>query len=173
MEDLSDAVEGITHQTAALSWDSLPRRLHLDLASVVDSSNTVLIGKIIGLQPPGKHVIIRTIHAVWRFAVSLKVEALDDSTYLLRFSRHQDKKRVLPMVPWNFKGYLMVFQEWAPALTLEEIDLSLETFWIQLHGLPLARMNRRNIAEIGASIGTILTMELLLDGIACKRFFCI
>lgn len=69
-------------------------------------SSLVLISKLIGLKPPSKAVIINTIHAIWRFAVDLKIEAMEDSTYLFHFARAQDKLRVLHLVPWNFKGHL-------------------------------------------------------------------
>lgn len=45
------------------------------------------------------------------------------------------------------------------------------TFWIQLHGLPMAGMNKSNICAIGASIGTIVDMDLRPDGITFKQFF--
>lgn len=91
--------------------------------------------------------------------------------YIFHFSRCQDKDKVLYLTPWNFKGHLLVLQHWSPEMSLEEIDLSFATFWIQLHGLPLAGMNKYNIGLIGASVDHLLDMDPLPEGITCKRFF--
>lgn len=59
--------------------------LSLDMDSASHMTSTVLIGKIIGLKPPGKSIIINTILAVWKFALDLKIEAMKNSTYLFSF----------------------------------------------------------------------------------------
>lgn len=56
-------------------------------------------------------------------------------------------------------------------MKLDESNLSFATFWIQSHGLPTAEMNKHNIRLIGASIGQLMDMNPLPEGITCKRFF--
>lgn len=171
MSDLSVILDLITKQTEDLLWDTLPSRLSLDMNLASHISATVLVGKIIGLKPPGKLVIINTILAVWKFAVHLRIEAMENSTYLFHFTRSRDRDKVLLMVPWNFKGHLLVLQHWSSALTIAEIDLTTSSFWIQLHGLPMAGMNQPTISAIGSSIGQLLELDKLPEGITCKRFF--
>lgn len=77
----------------------LPSRLSLDMNMASHISGTVLVGKIIGLKPPGKLVIINTILAVWKFAVHLRIKAMENSTYLFHFTRSRDKDKVLLMAP--------------------------------------------------------------------------
>lgn len=38
----------------SLSWETLPTRLTLDMEQADETSSLVLIGKIVGLKPPGK-----------------------------------------------------------------------------------------------------------------------
>lgn len=75
-------------------WDTLPARLSLDMNMASQMSSAILIRKIIGLKPPGKSIIINTILAVWKFAVNLKIEAMENSTYLFHFSRSLDKDKI-------------------------------------------------------------------------------
>lgn len=75
-------------------WDTLTARLSLYMNMASQMSSTILIGKIIGLKPPGKSIIINTILAVWKFAVNLKIEAMENSTYLFHFSRSLDKDKI-------------------------------------------------------------------------------
>lgn len=141
----------------------------MDMATQM--SSMVLIEKIIGLKPPSKSIIINTILAVWKFVVDLKIEAMENSTYLFHFSRPVDKDKVLNLAPWNFEGHLLVLQHWSPAMTIDAVDLTIFSFRIQLHGLPMASMNQYNIANIGSSVEKLLELEKLPIGISCKRFF--
>lgn len=75
------------------------------------------------------------------------------------------------MAPWNFKGHLLVLQHWSQAMTIAEVDLTMSSFWIQLHGLLMAGMNQSTISAIGSSIGQLLELEQLPTGITCKHFF--
>lgn len=91
MDDINTEMDLLTRRTEEMLWGSLPERisLHMDLAAPI--SGTVLIGKIIGLKLPGKSIIINTILVVWKFSIDLKIEAMENSTYLFHFSRSMDK----------------------------------------------------------------------------------
>lgn len=62
MLDLAAAVDLLTRQTEELSWDSLSKRMSLDLAPAQQHSSKVLIGKLFGLRPPAKPVFLNIIH---------------------------------------------------------------------------------------------------------------
>ncbi|KAB1209805.1 hypothetical protein CJ030_MR6G013203 [Morella rubra] len=128
MSTFEDEVALLTRRTEALSWDSLPQRLSMDLDSALQHSSRVFIGKLFGLQPPAKSVFLNILHTVWKFAVDLQVEAMANSMYNFHFSHCEGKDRVMNMVPWNFKGHLLLLQHLSPEMTLDEIDLSFATF---------------------------------------------
>lgn len=67
-------------------WGTLTSRLSLNMELAEHLSSTILIGKTIGLKPLGKSIIMGTILAVRKFAVDLKIEAMENSTYLFHFS---------------------------------------------------------------------------------------
>lgn len=90
-----DDVEIITRQTEAMSWESLPTCLSLDMASIKDFSSRVLISKLVGIKPLGKALIIGLIRAMWKFAVGLKIEVMENSTFLFHFSCSQDRAHIL------------------------------------------------------------------------------
>lgn len=56
-------------------------------------------------------------------------------------------------------------------MTIDEVDLTLSSFWIQLHGLPMASMNRHILSDIGSSIGQLLELESLPNGFLASTFF--
>lgn len=173
MSDLYEAMDIITRKTEEMLWETLPARLSLDMDYASHMTSTVMIGNIIGLKPPDKSIIINTILVVWKFALDLKIEVMENSTYHFHFSSPMDKDKVLLLAHLNFKGHLLVLQHWSPTMTIDEVDLTQSSFWIQLHGLPMANMNRNTISAVGSSVGCLLEIEKLRDGVNCKRFFSI
>lgn len=45
-----------------------------------------------------------------------------------------------------------------------------EEFWVQLHNLPLAYMNKECGDQIGKSIGRVIEVDVLEDGIGWGQF---
>lgn len=48
-------------------------------------------------------------------------------------------------------------------MTIDKVDLTMSSFWIQLHGLPMAGMNQYTLADIGSLVGQLLELEKLLE----------
>lgn len=63
----------------------------------------------------------------------------------------------------------MILKEWHCDSGIEEIDLSKAQFCVQLHGMPLAIASPGNIVLIGRHMDTLLEIEPLSDGVACKK----
>lgn len=61
----------------------------------------------------------------------------------------EDKENVLRQEPWNFKGSLMILQEWS----------FLATFWVQIHGLILGGIGRENAILLGSKLGKVESLD--------------
>jgi hypothetical protein len=70
---------------------------------------------------------------------------------LVKKKKRSHVDRVLQQGPWQ--GSLLILQPWSLDLALEEVDLHLCPFWIQVHGLPIQNMTLRNAIQIGKSSG--------------------
>ncbi|KAI7982273.1 hypothetical protein LOK49_LG15G01605 [Camellia lanceoleosa] len=62
-------------------------------------------------------------------------------------------------------SYLIVLQPLATGKSVEEIDFKWSSFWIQVHGLPVAKLTRQNGEIIGRRIGNLVGVEALHDGL--------
>jgi hypothetical protein len=69
------------------------------------------------------------------------------------FEDKEDLAMVLNSSPWNIKGAPLCLKRWENAETFEEMDFSKATIWIQVHSLPLNRMNTANATIIAESLG--------------------
>lgn len=91
------------------------------------------------------HPLIRT---GWRFITELKIEDTGPNRFLFTFTSTEDEERVLAQGPWNFKGYYMILREWNPRETIDEVDLSMVEYWVQIHGLPLEIVDAANARSV-------------------------
>lgn len=133
-------------------------------------SKLILVGKLIADRSFPNGVIPDLMLKVWRSVSGLSIDDLKDHMCLLHFQSSLDKDFILQNAPWNFKGHLLILKEWLPDIGIDEIDMSKAHFWVQLHGLPPAITSLANIKLIGQHLGTLLEIEPLPFGLACKKF---
>ncbi|GLT71070.1 hypothetical protein SLA2020_431120 [Shorea laevis] len=74
--------------------------------------------------------------AAWSFASPLSVEVLAPNKFLFAVPLQSHVDRILQQGPWNIKGSLLLLQPWSLNLALDEVELVLCSFWVQVHGLP-------------------------------------
>ncbi|KAL4335792.1 hypothetical protein GQ457_07G024510 [Hibiscus cannabinus] len=77
------------------------------------------------------------------------INNLGNNFYLFVFPSITDKLRVLYQKPWSVQNKLIVLKEWPIGGTLEEIDFSIEDFWIQVHNILMSLISKNNATMIG------------------------
>lgn len=108
--------------------------------------------------------------AARNFAAPLAVDTLAPNKFLLGVSHQGHIDRILHQGPWNIRGSLLLLQLWTPDLAIEEIELILCPFWVQVHGLPRQNMTIRNAIMIGKALGSLLEVENLdTSGLICRQ----
>ncbi|KAG7943781.1 hypothetical protein I3843_15G061100, partial [Carya illinoinensis] len=53
----------------------------------------------------------------------------------------------------------MMLREWPPGLSLQEVDLTYSTFWIQIHRLSLELITETNAEKIGLGLNKLLEID--------------
>lgn len=151
MSDLDELME----KTKNLSWEDVSGLMKVNPGQVTDSEALTLVGRLTARKIFPKPVIIPLIKAGWRFAPNLRIEDVGLNKFLFSFQTMEEKNHVLSLGPWNFKGYLMILKEWRSRETIHEVDLSHAQFWVQIHELPLERLDEENAILIGSKLGVI------------------
>jgi hypothetical protein len=96
----------------------------------------------------------------WKFASPLMVDILPGDRFLFTISSEDLVAKIMDNGPWNVKGALMVVKPWPPELTIDEVDLTSCSFWVQVHGLPLQNLTVVNVIKIEKFIGLeVLNVE--------------
>jgi hypothetical protein len=102
---------------------------------------------------------------------SLVTEDKEDNKMVFIFEDSKDLNRVLQNSPWNIKGTPLFLKRWSSDETFYEIDFVKAPIWVQVHGLPLDRMNNANAAIIVDSLGGLVEVDNLDCSKPCRKSF--
>ncbi|KAI7987433.1 hypothetical protein LOK49_LG13G00733 [Camellia lanceoleosa] len=91
---------------------------------------------------------------------------IGDNLFLFHFNHIADKQRVLLNSPWSFDKHLVLLSEMDAHLLPSKVVLSMASFWVQIHNLPLISMTREVGQLIGNKIGLVVDVECGYDGAA-------
>jgi hypothetical protein len=87
------------------------------------------------------------------------------------FEDSEDLNKVLQNSPWNIKGTPLFLKRWSSDETFDEIDFVKAPIWVQVHGLPLDRMNNANAAIIADSLGGLVEVDNSDCSKPCRKSF--
>ncbi|KAK9284051.1 hypothetical protein L1049_012311 [Liquidambar formosana] len=126
--------------------------LALDVAFALDSSNLLLVGKLLSNRGINKNAL-RSISRAWNILHGLTITELNPNIFLFGFTTEIERDRSFSARPWSVMGSHLVLKYWSPSLTIEEVDFSVSPFWVQIHGLPPSHKTLSNATRIGAIAG--------------------
>ncbi|KAL7192903.1 hypothetical protein ACSBR2_024671 [Camellia fascicularis] len=66
-----------------------------------------------------------------------------DNIFLFQFDDAADRQKILMEAPWSVMGFLLVLQPLAIGRSAAEMDFKRSPFWVQIHGIPMAKMTKR------------------------------
>ncbi|KAL7212218.1 hypothetical protein ACSBR2_014983 [Camellia fascicularis] len=130
-----------------------------------DNSHLCLIGKILSSKVRTKQTVTRIVTGAWKTRVEVSISPWPDNVYRFGFGNEEDRALVLHIAPWSIMGHLLVLRQLEVGKAVSEMDFSFSSFWVQVHGLPMEKMTRRNGQIIGQSIGRLIGVEAPRDGL--------
>ncbi|KAF5445787.1 hypothetical protein F2P56_034811 [Juglans regia] len=129
-----------------------------------------LVGKIIVDRTIGKEVVRRTMEKIWSVGKPLVFHEFRANCFIIMFINSADRNRVLRGKPWLFDNHLFVLKLFDGFTQPNKINFEEEEFWIQLHNLPLACMSKSVGELIGRSVGEVVDVDVMEDGLGWGRF---
>lgn len=144
MDTQNQDIEDLSSQISHLGWDEF-HTLLTPIAPDDDLSSPSVVGQILPSRIFPSTVVSATLKAAWAFVKEFTTDEMEPNLFLVRFSKAEDKERVLAQTPWNIRGHLMVFKSWSSELTIPELDFYSEAMWLQVHGLPWNRIGESTL----------------------------
>ena len=82
---------------------------------------------------------------------------------LFVFQTDTNADRVLMNEPWSFDKHLVLFKCLENNSSTQKINFFHTLFWIQLHGLPLNKLNINIVEEVRKIAGTVVSTQFKND----------
>lgn len=164
-------LDTLISQTSALSWDEPVNHLSQN-ADATTEGPFALVGKIIAQRPIIPLQVEASLIKAWHFAVPFSFQTTNNPyKFIFTFTQRHHKTRIMKQPTWNVKSSLLVLKEWSLDQTLNEIEFSTSSFWVQIHDLTLRNMTRTSAVAIGLGLGKLLEVENFEDsGMLCRSY---
>lgn len=106
---------------------------------------------------------------LWKPRGSVVFKEVQDRLWLFEFSNNFDKEKVLQGRPWLFDRFLLLLYDFDGVTPPVQMSFSHSPFWVQIHDMPILCMNRGVGLKIGASLGTVIDVDVAGDGVGWGR----
>uniref|UniRef100_A0A2N9GDF4 Reverse transcriptase domain-containing protein n=1 Tax=Fagus sylvatica TaxID=28930 RepID=A0A2N9GDF4_FAGSY len=99
--------------------------------------------------------VVRTFKPLWRAVHGFTARDMGNNMLGFVFEDVSDLERVLQSEPWLYDKHLVSFQRVEADTTISEMDCQWASFWVQIHNLPVRRMNHETASALGGTLGVV------------------
>uniref|UniRef100_A0A7N2LPN5 DUF4283 domain-containing protein n=1 Tax=Quercus lobata TaxID=97700 RepID=A0A7N2LPN5_QUELO len=156
-------MEELTGKWARLSLNTRECQT-IPLAPGVENNSKILVAKLFTKRRVSMEALSRTLKSMWRSIKDFEVRDLTSNTVLILFSDEADAVKIISQGPWSFDKYLIGLYKPSVSESVDDARFDTTTFWLQIHNLPLSRMNRANAEAIGSSLGRVEQVDTSPNG---------
>ncbi|KAF5454944.1 hypothetical protein F2P56_024573 [Juglans regia] len=141
------------------------------LDELSEKGDRSLVGRVMVERSIGRGVIETTMAKVWRISKPASFREVRTNVFVITFATQADKERVWVGKPWLFDNCLMVLNMYDGLTQPDALSFATERFWVQLHDLPFACMNRDCGMQIGGVIGKVINVDTNTEGCGWGKYF--
>nr|POF08295.1 hypothetical protein CFP56_69830 [Quercus suber] len=99
------------------------------------------------------------ILAVWKTHNGFQIRDVGNHIILFVFDDETEADMVIALEPWSYDKHLVILTRYDGSCPIRSIKFHMVSFWVQVHGLPLNRLNESTAYEIGRSLGVVSRAE--------------
>ena len=127
----------------------------VDLVSTTTQPKSFLAAKFLTRRAFNVESMGRTLKSLWRTDRGFTIRDMNNNKLVFVFEDEADRERVMLGEPWAYDKYLIILQWIEEDEAIEEVAFTETSFWVQLHGIPVRRMNHEVAKILGFSLGKI------------------
>jgi hypothetical protein len=106
----------------------------------------------------------------WRPRFRAQMKDLGNNLFIVVFNDVMDRDIVMMNGPWAFDKNLVMMRPFDGNQTIQDVQLTEASFWIQISELPLKGMNEEVAVLVGRGLGVLEEIDAPEDGIAWGEF---
>ncbi|KAK7845980.1 uncharacterized protein At4g02000-like [Quercus suber] len=162
-------MDDLANQWARLSLKAKENNT-IDLPPTVENNSSVLVAKLFTKRRVNLEALTRTLRSMWRSVTNFEVRDLGSNTVLIIFDNDADPQKIIAQGPWTFDKYLIGLYNPVGEESVDDATFDHAPFWVQIHNLPLRRMNKVTAEAIGRTLGTIEQVDVSTTGECRGRY---
>uniref|UniRef100_A0A2N9IMV6 Uncharacterized protein n=1 Tax=Fagus sylvatica TaxID=28930 RepID=A0A2N9IMV6_FAGSY len=133
----------------------------IDLVSTTEQPKSYLAAKFLTRRVLNAEAVAHTFTPLWRTDHGFTIRDMNDNILVFVFEDEADRERVMMGEPWAYDKHLVVLQRIEEEEAIDDVVFQETSLWVQLHGLPIRRMNPEVATTLVSSLGRI---EQISDG---------
>ena len=133
-------------------------------------SEFVLVAKFLTKCVLNVEAIGWTFKPFWKSWREFKVRDVGNHIVLFVFDSKIDAQRVLMNVPWSFDKNLVLFSQLENNSAIRNINFTHSLFWIQLHGLPVKKLNVDTVEIVGTIVSSHFKNDMIGEILCLLEF---
>ncbi|XVE53616.1 hypothetical protein DITRI_Ditri03aG0017000 [Diplodiscus trichospermus] len=112
--------------------------------------------------------VLGILKSIWLERIAPYIKEMGINKYAISFEKEEDLEKVIEEGPWLVMGHYFNLKRWKTRIEIDELDLEVGHFWIQIHNLPLEMLTEANGEIIGKCLGEVIRVENSIE----KRGLC-
>ena len=120
-----------------------------------DAKEVILVAKFMTRRALNIEAIGRTLKPLWKTQNGFEIRDVGNHILLFVFNNENEAERILATKPWTYDKHLIILSRYDGSSPIWSIRFHTVKFWVQLHGLPVNRLNEKTTYEIGNSLGEV------------------
>ena len=118
-----------------------------------------LVGNAMAGKTLNKWGIRNILRSAWREFGEIEIKWVRDNTFIITTIDESTAQKILDQAPWAVMKQNFAVQRWPQELALEEVQMNMMSFWVQIRGLPPNMSSVENIKCLVSKIGEVLETE--------------
>lgn len=125
------------------------------LTSNPTGDDKVLVAKFFTKRRLNKEAVFWTLKNMWKTEKSFDIRDLGSNTVMILFDDEFNLDHILMWGPWSFDKYLLGLYKPRKNEAIKNAKFDRESFWVQVHDLPIQHMSKANAEAIGSTLGIV------------------
>ena len=130
---------------------------NMDLSSM--ERGIKLVGKVLVDKNLNKWGVRNILRSSWKELGEVEIKWVKDNTFIITVKDESSAAQIANRTPWAVMKQNFSVKRWDQELALEEIDMNIVSFWIQIRGVPPYLHSEENAQRLASKIAVFEEFE--------------
>ena len=104
--------------------------------------------------------VFQTLKSMWKTEKCFDIRDLGSNVVMILFDGEYNQDHILMRGRWSFDKYLLGLYKPRKNEAVKNAKFDRESFWVQVHNLPIQHMSKVNAKAIGGTLGVVEQVDI-------------